>query len=70
MEIMYRVFPISKISNQVGRIDNFQALAQKLSFLPTKLDIFDIQQHYVYIQFIFQRLSCWVLLFLPSSNWI
>ena len=30
-----------KISNKVGRIDNFLALARKLSFLPTELDIFD-----------------------------
>ena len=29
------------------RIDNFRALARKLSFLPTELDIFDIRQHYV-----------------------
>ena len=29
---------ISKISNEVGRIDNFRALARKLSFLPTELD--------------------------------
>ena len=37
----------------VGRIDNFRALARKLSFLPTELDIFDIRQHYVRILFIF-----------------
>ena len=35
--------------NLVDRIDNFWALARKLSFLPTKLDIFDIRQHYVRI---------------------
>ena len=37
-----------KKSNDVGRIDNFGALARKLLFLPTKLDIFDIRQHYTY----------------------
>ena len=35
---------ISKISNEVGRIDNFRALARKLSFLPNELDIFDIRK--------------------------
>ena len=44
------------LSNLVGRIDNFRALARKLSFLPTELDIFDIWQHYAHILFIFQRL--------------
>ena len=38
-----------------GRGDNFRALAGKLSFLPTKLDIFNIRQHCVCILFIFQR---------------
>ena len=33
---------ISKISNVVGRNDNFLAKARKLSILPTSLDIFDI----------------------------
>ena len=47
---------ISKISNEVGRIDNFRALTIKLSFLPTELDIFDIRQHYVCILFIFRSL--------------
>ena len=37
---------MSKISNEVGRIDNFRVLARKLSFLPTELDIFDIRQQY------------------------
>ena len=46
------------ISNSVGRIDNFRALARKLSFLPTELDSFDIPQHYVHILFILQRLIC------------
>ena len=49
---------IKKISYEVGRIDNFQALARKLSFLPTELDIFDIRRHYVCILFISQRLLC------------
>ena len=43
----------SKISNEVGRIDNFRALARKLSFLQT-----EIRQHYVRILFIFQGLIC------------
>ena len=38
-------YRISKISNEVGRIDNFRALARKLSFLPNELNIFDIWQH-------------------------
>ena len=59
---------IQKISNEVGRNDNFRALARKLSFLPTELDIFDIQQHYVCILFIVQRLICRVLLFLTPTN--
>ena len=37
------------MSNEVGRIDNFRALARKLSFLPTELDIFDIPQHYEHV---------------------
>ena len=49
---------ISKISKEVGRIDKVRALARKLSFLPTELDIFNIRQHYVLILFIFQRLIC------------
>ena len=52
---------ISKISNEVERTDNFRALARKLSFLSTGLDIFDIRQHYVRILFIFQRLICFVI---------
>ena len=56
------------MTNEVGRIDNFLALARKLSFLPTELDIFDIQQHYVRILFIFQRFICSVLLFLTPTN--
>ena len=59
---------ISKISNEVGRIDNFRALARKLSFLPTELDIFDIRQHYVRILFIFQHLICCFLLCLTPTN--
>ena len=59
---------ISKITKEVGRIDNFRAMARKLSFLPTQLDIFDIQQHYICILFIFQRLIRRVLLFLTPTN--
>ena len=39
---------IKKISNSVGRNDNFLAKARKLSILPTSLDVFDIRQHYNY----------------------
>ena len=52
---------ISEMSNELGRIDNFRVLERKLSFLPTELDIFDIQQHYVRILFIFQLLTCFII---------
>ena len=38
---------MSKISNSVGRNDNFLAKARKLSILPTSLGIFDIRQHFI-----------------------
>ena len=38
--------------NSVGGNDNFRAKARKLSILPTSLDIFDIQQHYVRILYL------------------
>ena len=56
-EYVYIVLPYikkKKKSKEAWRIDNFQAFATKLSFLPTKLDIFYIRQHYVCILFIFQ----------------
>ena len=37
---------ISKISNEVGRIDNFRAFPRKLSFLPSEFDSFEIRQYY------------------------
>ena len=43
------MFRISKISNSVGRNDNFLSKARKLSILPTELDIFDVRQHYIRI---------------------
>ena len=50
---------ISNISNKIGRIDNFRALALKLlPFLPTELDIFDIRHHFVHTLIIFQCLIC------------
>ena len=55
-EYVHSVAVYQKYFNEVGRIDNFLALAIKLSFLPTELDIFDIRQHYVRILFIFQRI--------------
>ena len=39
---------MSKISREIRRIDNFRAFARKFSFLPTELDISDIQQHCVF----------------------
>ena len=56
IENTYIVLLYIKISNEVGRIDNCRALARQLSFLQTELDIFDIQQLYVRIIFISQRL--------------
>ena len=56
-EYLYSV-TVYKISNEVGRIDNFRALARKLSYLSTELDIFDIRQQYVRILFVFQCLIC------------
>ena len=38
---------IKKISHSIGRNNNFLAKAQKLSTLPTSLDIFYIRHHYV-----------------------
>ena len=43
---------MSKISNSVGRNDNFLAKARKLSILQTELDIFDIRKHYVRVLYI------------------
>ena len=45
------LLPILKISNSVGRNDNFLAKARKLSILPTSLYIFDIRQHYIGYEF-------------------
>ena len=56
-EYVYSIAVYKKISNEVGRINNFRALARKLSFLPTELDIF-IRQDHIRILFIFQRLIC------------
>ena len=67
-ETGFRRCRISKISNSVGRIDNFRDLVRKLSFLPTDLDIFDIRQHYICILFIFQRLIYYFLLFVTPTN--
>ena len=67
-EYVHSVAVYKKISNEVGRIDNFRALARKLSFLPTEFDIFDIRQHYVRILFIFQRLICCVSICLIPTN--
>ena len=45
-------------TSKYGRIDNFRALARKLTILLTELDVFDIRQHYIRILFIFQCLIC------------
>ena len=55
-----------KISNSVGRNDNFLAMAWKLSILPTLLDIFDIWQHYVRILY----LSHTIYYSLVNCQWI
>ena len=47
--------PVQPAQGDHGR--NFSLLTD-FSFLPTELDIFDIQQHYIRILFIFQRLIC------------
>ena len=53
----------TKISNSVGRNDNFLAKAEKSSILPTSLDILDIRQHVYryffiyYIRVLYLRLS-------------
>ena len=47
---------MSKISNSVGRNDNFRAKARKLSIVPTSLDIFDIPQHYIRIIYVLSQL--------------
>ena len=52
-ENTYKVLLYIKISNKVGRFDNFRDLARKLSFLPNELDIFDILQHFICTLFIF-----------------
>ena len=44
------VYP--KISNEVGRADDCRAFARQLSFLPTKSDIVDIQQHCKYSDYL------------------
>ena len=43
---------ISKISNSVGRNDNFRAKARKLSILPKSSDNFYIRQHYIRILYL------------------
>ena len=43
---------IKKISNSVGRNDNFLAKARKLPILQSSLDTFDIWQHYMRIFYV------------------
>ena len=66
---------ISKISNSVGRNDNFRAKARKLSILPTSLDIYDIQQHYIRILYFYnshldlKRICIFTMIFIFSPFW-
>ena len=47
-EYVYSVAVYQKYLTRLGN-DSFLALARKLPFLPTKLDIFYVQQHYEHI---------------------
>ena len=53
-------YNLSKISNSVGRNDNFSAKTRKSSILPTEFDIFDIRQHFIRILYILSK---------PSQNY-
>ena len=46
----------------------FLAKARKLSILPTLLDIFDVQQHYVPILYLYKKFSLqyYLITLLPS----
>ena len=66
IEYLYSVAVYQKISNSVGRIDNFRA--RKLSFLPNELDIFHIRQHNVRILFILKRLILISFIILTATN--
>ena len=57
---MYKVlYTVSKISNEVGKTDDFRANRVRYFYVP---------QRYVRILFIFQCLVCLVLLFLTPTN--
>ena len=57
LEYVYSVAKYQKISNSVGRNDNFLVKARKLSILPTSLDSFDIRQHYIRILYILMTIG-------------
>ena len=59
------VLPYIK-NNSVGRNDNFLAKARKLSILQTSLDIFDIRQHDVRINYF---LYSEILLVRSADDW-
>ena len=64
---------ISKISNSVGRNDNFLVKARKLSILSTSLEIFDKRQHYVrilYLHFTKTYFASRLLQALLRLNWV
>ena len=61
-EYVYSVAVYKKISNEVGRIDNIRAMARKLSFLSTSLDIFGKRHYYIRILYV------WSTKFRPGST--
>ena len=66
-ECIYIVAVYQKYLTRLGELMIFEPWREKLSFLPTELDIFDIQQHNIIrILFIFQSMK--VLLFLTPTN--
>ena len=67
-EYVYSVAVDQKYLTRLGELIIFELWREKLSILPTELDIFDKRQHYVRILFIFQRLICCVLLCLTPTN--
>ena len=53
IEYAHSVVVYKRISNSVGRNNNFLAKARKLSILPTSVYIFYARQHYVRILYSF-----------------
>ena len=67
-EYVYSVAVYQKYLTRLGELIIFEPSREKLSFLPTSLDNFDIRQHYICILSIFQRLICRVLLCITPTN--